>query len=751
MNETKLSKIAMAHSDYIHNYHKYKMVFWDQWDYSFLTTNIMYYKKKGKYRSGTYNDVIIMGDTETSKDHDSYTWDEFGNEEPMPNHVCAWTISIRAYHKNIVTLYGAKPSEMVQCMRLIRKALKGDEFYIYFHNLAYDYFFLRQFIFQEFGTPTSELNTKPHYPVNLKFANGLILKDSLILFGCNLAKVAKDYGVEHQKAVGSWDYDKIRDQDWISTISSEEKKYIEQDTLAGVECIDALLMNLGKTIYSVPFTATGIPREEVRLRAAKHKGHENFVRQALTWEQQEKIYLLYHGGYTHGNRYFIDDFLSDDITECWDFNSSYPFCMLAYKYASGKFVKFHDTTPEFIFSNKEKYAWMFKISFVNIKLKDMYEPMPALQSTKCLNSINLCTDNGRVTEAGYCCIYMNEVDLEVIMHQYEWHTAECTEVECAPKDYLPRWFTDYVYELYTAKCKLAETKKEDPVSYALAKAKVNSLYGLTVQRPVQRNIVEVTEPGMYKINPEGDEAYFESGEYRYDFDMDMKKEYEKYCKKVTSVLNYQIGTWVTAYAFRNLILGLGGCVKRHYGNNGKLLYPPHWYYSDTDSGYSDEWDYGKIWEYNEGCKKLLCANGYGAVVVGEKEYWLGIMTHDEPSDSYTEYKVLGSKRYAGRCKEDNQIHITVAGVPKKTGAKCLEDDLHNFTKDFIFKGNVTGKLTHYYIPAKEGIYIDQYGNEIGDSIDLKPCDYKLDMVYKWEFISQEEVKIQIYDEEDYNI
>ena len=44
-------------------------------------------------------------------------------------------------------------------------------------------------------------------------------------------------------------------------------------------------------------------------------------------------------------------------------------------------------------------------------------------------------------------------------------------VEYAEKDYLPRWFTDYVFECFTAKTML---KGGDPVAYALAKAKVNS-------------------------------------------------------------------------------------------------------------------------------------------------------------------------------------------------------------------------------------------------------------------------------------
>ena len=55
----RLAKIAKAHSDYINSYHKYKMLRWDKFDYSILSRNIMYYKKKGKFQKGTWNDVII--------------------------------------------------------------------------------------------------------------------------------------------------------------------------------------------------------------------------------------------------------------------------------------------------------------------------------------------------------------------------------------------------------------------------------------------------------------------------------------------------------------------------------------------------------------------------------------------------------------------------------------------------------------------------------------------------------------------
>ena len=106
---------------------------------------------------------------------------------------------------------------------------------------------------------------------------------------------------------------------------------------------------------------------------------------------------------------------------------------------------------------------------------------------------------------------------------------------------------------------------------------------------------------------------------------------------------------------------------------------------------------------------------------------------------------MGAKRYAGRCKEDGKIHITVAGVPKKTGAACLKDDLNNFTKDFVFDGKTTGKLQHNYFSSD--IYIDVDGNETADSIDLTPANYKLDSTDKFEWsLFDDEIELEgIYD------
>lgn len=737
----KLYQIAASHSSYINKYHRYKMIFWDKFDYSFLSKNIMYYKKKGKFQKGTWNDIILAADTETSKGH------EIGNDE---NHVCAWTISIRAYHCNIVTLYGTRPSEMMQTFQKIRDSLKGDDIYCYFHNMQYDYCFLRLFFFQYFGTPVKELNTKPHYPIMLKFENGLIIKDSLILAQCKLEKWANDLNVHHKKAVGSWQYDLIRDQTDKPSFTRAELRYIENDTLALVECIDALCINLKKNISSMPYTATGIVREELREIGKQNNAHKKFHDQAPTFEQQEKLEKLYHGGFAHANRFLIGEIQDDDETTGRDFQSSYPFCLCAFKYPR-KFTSFgKDLDPDYIIRNSDNYAFIFKACFHNIRLKDHLYPMPALQSSKCEVSINMKVDNGRVKRAGYVSIYLCEQDLIVLAKMYCWDECVCTEVEFSKKQYLPRWFTDYVYSRYEAKCKMKPLKASDPVGYALAKSRVNLLYGLTVQKPCRLNFLEVTEPGEYKINEHGDKAFFVSGEYRIDYDQDMRKEYEKYINNPNSFLSYTIGCYCTAYAFRNLF-ELGDCVKKYYkpDGSGELSYPFRWFYSDTDSAYSDDWDESKIDAYNEKCKKLLADNNYGPVVVDGKEYWLGVAELDDDS-RYSEFVFLGSKRYAGRGSVDKKLHITVAGVPKK-GAECLKDDLKNFTKNFIFDGTITGKLTHQYLFSEQGIHIDEFGNEIGDSINLEPCDYELDAVDKEEYLLTDDYYLNYFGEGDFDI
>ena len=674
---------------------KYKLIKWNEYKYKDLQ-NIMYLRRSGRANHDTYNDCLIMADTETSK----------GVQKGIAeNHVVAWTISIRAFHENIVTLYGNKPGEFIKMLRKLKRYMQGDKTIIYFHNLAYDWVFLRKFLMAEYGTPKKLLATKPHFPIYIEFENGLIFRDSLILAQRSLEKWAKDLQVEHQKAIGKWDYLKVRSQEEVFT--PEELEYIEHDTLAGVECLDKLMTQLNKRIYSMPYTATGIPREESRKRGKNNHAREDFNRiVAKDYNTQIKLENVFHGGYTHANRHYIGVTINENVYAL-DFTSSYPYCMLAFKYPMTEFKPFHNCKVSDILDNKEKYAFIFKLILVNVKLKSDALPMPALQYSKCVKDINACIDNGRVLCANYIEIYLNEIDLQVIADQYEWKNSACIEVEYAEKEYLPRWYTDYVFECFTDKTML---KGGDQVLYMIAKGKVNSLYGMMVQKPCKEDISEDYQSGEYTVD---------SGNY--------EKLYNTYLKNKNSILNYAWGVWVTSYAFYNLFQ-LGACCGL-------------WLYSDTDSCYGKEWDMQKVEAYNNSCKEKLKANNYGAVVRDNKEYWLGVVDIEK----HDQFRTMGAKRYCVR--DGSDLKITVAGVPKKTGAKCLYNDIENFKDGLIFDGATTGKQTHTYFFADD-IHKDDQGNEIGDSIDLSPCDYLLSSVSKvdWQDIFNEEIEVQIYEE-----
>lgn len=680
---------------------RYALKYWRSFDYKELkkARTLTRYNQREK---PTVNDAILFLDTETSK-----------SETEQNNHIVIWTLTIRMYHKNIVTLYGRKPSECASCLSTIQEAFRGLQTFVYLHNLSYDWIFLRKFFFEEFGFPTYQLNTKSLYPIHIEFANGIILKDSLILAQRSLDRWASDLNVIHRKAVGYWDYDKIRNQD--TPLTRDELHYAEYDTLAGAECIDVMMTTLNHKIYAMPWTATGIPRENVRKIGSKHNAHKNFLNQALTINQLLQGKQTYHGGYVHGDRAYYGITING-IIKAYDFASSYPFCMLAFKFPTEGFTEMPNCSISDILNDQEN-AYMFKLIGIGVNLKDYRYPMPALQFSKCVKCVNPIVDNGRILEADYIEIYLTEIDLEVIAGLYTFDKHICVDVYAAYKTYLPRWFTDYIYQLFSDKCTL---KNGDQVLYAIAKSKLNSCYGLTVQFPVKDDIKENYDTGEYEIQK-----------------VNMAEKYDEFCQKRSTVLNYQIGIWVTAYAFRNLFR-LGSCAGT-------------WIYSDTDSCYGMEWNEEAVSSYNKECKQKLLANDYGPVIHDGREYWLGIAELD---GVYSQMRVIGAKRYcvrkAKQVKHSGQYYgqigykgvampvgelkITVAGVPKKTGAACLDNDIENFRSGFIFSGEKTGKKLHTHLYVDD-IYIDENGNEVGDSIDLSPCDYLLSDVKQWENIT----------------
>lgn len=662
--------------------YEYEFIYYDKYEYSKLSDNL-YFTRRGanSNHKKTIAEAFIMLDTETSKKDDDTTED---------NHLVAFTISIRMYESNICTLWGRNPMECMKALEDIRKHMKGKQIVIYVHNLSYDYIFLRKFLFLFFGLPKKQFAIKAHYPLYIEFNNGIILKDSLILAQRKLETWAIDLNCEHKKAVGKWDYDKIRNQH--EEYTQEELEYIEHDTLAGVECLNILANQLKKRVCELPLTATGILREEVRKVGKMHHAKECYNKQVLSFEQYKKAKSIFHGGYTHGNRFTRGIICGHGIS--FDFASSYPYVMLSEKFPCSKFSAIDDCKIDYILDYSEQYCFMLRLILINPKIKDD-EAFPYIQHYKCLHIVDGIVDNGRVTSATALEIYTTEIGLEIIKQQYTYdeENTMCTDVEYAEKDYLPRWYTDLVYQQFYDKCTLKDIPGAE-LHYKLQKAKLNGNYGNMVMDNIKLDVVEA-----YLATLDHNE-----GEYYIDSE-DEEAKYQKYINNKNNFLNYAWGVWVTQYAVRNLFR-LISCVDG---------IP---YYCDTDSCYASSFDMNMVNAYNAECKRKLLDNGYAPVVYNGKTFELGKAELDSEYDYFIQ---LHAKCYAK--EKDGKMSITVAGVPKKQGAKSL-NSLLDFKYGYCFSGETTGKLTHKYIYVND-IYTDKDGNITGDSVDLSPCDYIL--------------------------
>lgn len=330
---------------------------------------------------------------------------------------------------------------------------------------------------------------------------------------------------------------------------------------------------------------------------------------------------------------------------------------------------------------------------------------------QCSKTINAIVDGGRVLAADYVEIDITEQDLKLLCENYEMQGHVCHDVYTSKKDFLPQWLRDKIYEYYRKKAEIKGIT--DKVAYSVAKAGANSIFGLISQKPIQPGIKE-TEDGTY-ITPE----------------VDREQAYKNYLTRTfANVLSYQWAVWCTAYSAVNLHK-LSQCVSGE------------WLYCDTDSMYATRWDMDKLRAYNDECIKKIHDAGYGPVTskITGKQHNLGTA---ELQKHFSEFSCAGSKRYCGRDAETGELIITVSGVPKKTGAQCLQNDIHNFKYDFNFSGKITGKKMNIY--HFSDIYYDENGNETGDSIDMISCDYTMTDPNEesWDVVP-DEVEIQIYE------
>ena len=212
--------------------------------------------------------------------------------------------------------------------------------------------------------------------------------------------------------------------------------------------------------------------------------------------------------------------------------------------------------------------------------------------------------------------------------------------------------------------------------------------------------------------------------------------------KKQGFLSFSYGVWVTAYARNNLLRNV-------------MKLDDYVIYCDTDSmKLKKGYDKKIIEHYNQTVKNRIGFVSRQLNIPIErfspkdrkgKEHTLGLFEYE---GTYQEFITQGAKKYA--VKENGEIKITVAGVPKE-GARGLKD-LKDFKDGLIFKFKDTNKNLLFYVDNQKEFELVDYNGvkyRVKDKSGccLLPNSYTLGKSLDYcHLISDESSKRSIYKE-----
>jgi hypothetical protein len=103
-------------------------------------------------------------------------------------------------------------------------------------------------------------------------------------------------------------------------------------------------------------------------------------------------------------------------------------------------------------------------------------------------------------------------------------------------------------------------------------------------------------------------------------------------------------------------------------------------------------------------------------------HYMGVYEEDGVYNSFVTY---GSKRYAYTDEKD-ELHITVSGVNKKSGAKEL-GSIENFKEGFVFTDSGKTESDYCDAPVSDQLVVDGKAIEITPYIVIRDTTYTLSM------------------------
>lgn len=590
-----------------------------------------------------------------------------------------WTFSI-----NESVYYGRTWEELADFWYRINELIPERKI-VFIHNLSFEFQFMQSvFVFDNIMARKARKPMKCFIDdYNMEF------RCTYMMSNCSLKFVAEVFNLPIKKLVGDLDYRLIRTP--ATKLTEKELMYCEHDCLVIYYYILRELETY-PNVDKIPITSTGHVRRELKELVDRDFSYKNKVRKAINTDPH--IYNLlqqaFMGGYTHANWIYTDEILEN--IDSWDFTSSYPYVLVAYKYPSTEFRSCHITRVEDML---DKFAYIVVVRFKGVKSN--YDNN-FISASKCRNMYNVVYDNGRVMTADQLEITLTDVDFKLLLQAYSVDGYEILESYFSFYDYLPKQFIEFCLDKYVLKTKYKDVEGME-VTYTKEKNKFNALYGMSVTNTIRDSVIYDNIKGWEEIpltNEEIETALFD--------------------EKKKAFLSFAYGVWVTAHARNNLLQ----CV---------MLLDEYTAYCDTDSikllqGY----DKNIIDNYNKSVLKRLKTVSDKLDIPFERfapkdskgnTRMLGVFDDD---GHYKRFITQGAKKY---CVEqynkdgDLELKITVAGVPK-AGAKCL-NKIEDFRDDFVFTPDVTNKNGLIYNEEQEPTTITDYQGNIYTVTDKTGC------------------------------
>ena len=572
---------------------------------------------------------------------------------------------------------------------------------IWVHNLAYEFHFLVNIM--NFKSVFAKTPHKPMKCVPADFPY-ISFHCSYMLENLSLAKWGESIGCD--KLVGDLDYLKIRTP--LTKLTKKELGYCERDCIVLYKGILKECETYGN-VFNIPLTSTGKIRRVIKDILYEIPGYDKYIKRLVPPIDIYKMLRdLFAGGYTHCNRYYVGR-LIEGLIEHYDFTSSYPTVMCAYKFPCTPWIYRTDRyMPKD--ATFENYAFIFKVRFKNIYSTNINT---YIQRSKCWELSGAIKDNGRIVSADSLAITINEYDWMIIKDHYKWDSIELIDSWYSKKDYLPKELIEYILQLFGDKTSLKDVEGQEEI-YTKAKQFINALFGMAVTDIVQSDI-----------------KYDDAGNWIVEF---LSSETVK--RKLAALSNryhtrdrryfmsYSWGCWTTSMARYNLWKCMDMCTHNDIPAMDVL-------YTDTDSifckGHHDFTEYNDMIvsklekmckHYNINPEKTRPKNPKGKICQ------LGIF---DKEDNIKEFKCLHAKCYAYRLVKDDSLHITVAGV-NKGAVDVLKNDIDNFEVGLKFDKDhpAVKKNMHTYVKDQPAVtWPDGYKSDVLSGINIRPTGYKI--------------------------